>query len=74
MNTTNTMNKFEGSTADDMNWKARWGLVVEQDLQEWARQQNKLLCSIEWYVVKRTMPVREDFYIEYPMLITRELP
>jgi len=39
-----------GTTADDMNYKAKHGFCTEEDLRYWAETQNPNLCSIEWYV------------------------
>lgn len=49
------MNKFKGTTADQMNYKASQGYVNEADLDEWAQTQNPNLMSIRWYV---------DYYYE----------
>jgi len=51
------VSKWNGTTADEMNYKARQGLVSQSDLEEWATTQNKFVVSIEWYVDYHTRPM-----------------
>lgn len=65
--------RFYGTTAEQMNFSAKFGTVTEADLLVWAESQNKNCFSIEWYVKSIEINVAPNFSVQGFRLDSRSI-